>query len=79
MHKILLSVRSPIKSSQEFLTMIFEEVRRKWEASEKKRIEEREAKRREADKEKELDAGSSCVRGTKLRKEVWIRPEGGRR
>jgi hypothetical protein len=55
--------------------LLFEEVRKKWEASEKKRIDEREAKRREADKEKEEDE----FRGTKLRKEIWIRPEGGRR
>ena len=69
---------SPIPSSRECLTLIFEEVRRKWEATEKKRMEEREAKcSRESDKEKELEG--STVRGTKLRKEIWIRPEGGRR
>lgn len=67
--------RSPIPSSGETLTLLFEDVRKKWETSEKRRMEEREAKRREADKEKEEDE----LKGTKLRKEIWIRPDGGRR
>ena len=57
------------------LTLLFDDISKKWESSEKKRLEEREAKRREANQEKEDDE----FKGTKLRKEIWIRPEGGRR
>jgi hypothetical protein len=62
-------------SSAGTLTLLFEDVAKKWESSERKRLEERESKRCKADKEKEEDE----LKGAKLRKEIWIRPEGGRR
>ena len=65
----------PVPSSVDTLTLLFDDISKKWESSEKKRLEEREAKRREANKEKEDDE----FKGTKLRKEIWIRPDGGRR
>lgn len=71
-----LQTKSPVPSSQGSLTVIFEEVGRKWEASEKKRIEEKELRQKEAEMEKE---GERLIKGTRLRKEVWVRPQGGRR
>merc|ERR1719510_1079976 len=71
-----LSCKSSVRSSQESLTVIFEDVAKKWESAEKKRLEDKEERRREAEREKEENR---LIKGTRLRKEIWIRPEGGGR
>lgn len=72
-----LQSKNPFSSSHEGLTVIFEEVKKKWEAGERRRLEEKEQRRRVIEREKE---GSRLTRGTRLRKEIWIRPDGdGRR
>ena len=63
-----LSTKSPVASSKECLTVMFEEVSKKWEAAEQRRIEEKEQRRKEAQK----------VTGTQLRREIWLRPDGRR-
>ncbi|XP_059096811.1 telomerase-binding protein EST1A-like isoform X1 [Tigriopus californicus] len=71
-----LMAKNPFQSSQESLTVMFEDIKRKWEANDRKRLEDKEARRRAAQKEVE---GNQLIKGTHLRKEIWIRPEGGRR
>ncbi len=71
-----LQSKNPFPSSHEGLTVIFEEVKKKWDSNERRRMEEREQRRRAAEREKE---GSQLTRGTRLRKEIWIRPDGGGR
>merc|ERR1719158_717895 len=73
-HVRCLSSRNPFQSSKEGLVTIFEEMKRRWEIGEKKRVEER----KEGERERE---GKRIVRGSKVRKEIWERPgeEGGRR
>ena len=48
----------------------------RWDHGEKRRLEEIEAKRREKEREKE---SSRIVRGTRVRREIWVKSEGGRR
>jgi len=73
-HVRCLSSRNPFQSSKEGLVTIFEEMKRRWEIGEKKRVEER----KEGERERE---GKRIVRGSKVRKEIWERPgeDGGRR
>lgn len=71
-----LMSKNPFQSSRESLTVIFEDIKRKWEANDRKRLEDKESRRRAAQKELE---GNQLIKGTHLRKEIWIRPEGGRR
>ena len=73
-HVRCLSSRNPFQSSKEGLVTIFEEMKRRWELGEKKRVEER----KEGERERE---GKRIVRGSKVRKEIWERPgeDGGRR
>ncbi len=71
-----LQSRNPFPSSHEGLTVIFEEVKKKWEANEKRRLEEKEHRRRAAERETE---GNTFTRGTHLRREIWMRPDGGGR
>ena len=55
-----LASRNAIQSSKEGLVSIFEEMKRRWEMTEKKKVEER----REGEKERE---GRRIVRGSKVR------------
>ncbi len=71
-----LMSKNPFPSSHDGLTVIFEEVKKKWELSEKRRLEEKERRRRVIEREKE---GTRLTKGTRLRKEIWIRPDGGGR
>lgn len=72
-----LMSKNPFTSSQESLTVIFDEINRKWEAGERKRVEER---RLASNLEKEgAHEKDRLAKGTRLRKEIWIRPEGGGR
>ncbi len=75
-HMRCLQTKMPVASSKQKLIEIFEDVRRKWDMSERKRLEERELKRKEADSERDR---MHLIKGTRLRKEVWVRPSGGRR
>ena len=63
-HARCLSSRNAFQSSKEGLVSIFEEMKRRWEVTERKRVEER----REGEKERE---GRRIVRGSKVRKEIW--------
>jgi len=70
-----LTTKSPLNSSKESLTVIFEEVSKKWENMEQRRLEERDAKRKE-------ESSRHTVKGHgpgRLRNEIWVRPEGGGR
>lgn len=75
-HIRCLSSKNPFQSSKEGLVSIFEEMKRRWELTQKNREEER----RESERERERE-GRRIVRGSKVRREVWERPgsEGGRR
>ena len=59
-----LSCKSSVRSSQESLTVIFEDIAKKWELSERKRLDEKENRKREAEKEKE---SAQLIKGTRLR------------
>ena len=59
-HVRCLASRNAFQSSKEGLVSIFEEMKRRWEMTEKKRVEER----REGEKERE---GRRIVRGSKVR------------
>ena len=63
-HARCLSSRNAFQSSKEGLVSIFEEMKRRWEVTERKRVEER----REGERERE---GRRIVRGSKVRKEIW--------
>ncbi|XP_044755444.1 telomerase-binding protein EST1A [Coccinella septempunctata] len=67
---------NPIYSSREKLTSLFYENSKKYEQGEKKRREERQERARQYMKEKESDHNS---KPKSLRKETWIRPDGGQR
>ena len=71
-----LQSKNPFPASQESLTVTLDEIKKKWEAGEKKRLEEKEMRRKAMEREKE---GKTSVRGTRLRKEIWVRPGGGKR
>ena len=59
-----LSCKSSVRSSQESLTVIFEDIAKKWEITEKRRLEDIEERKREADREKE---SARLIKGTRLR------------
>jgi hypothetical protein len=61
--------RNPIPASKEGLNLIFEEMKRRWEASEKQKL----------DLKAEAERGSRLIRGSRVRREVWIRGTGARR
>ncbi|XP_015432554.1 PREDICTED: telomerase-binding protein EST1A-like [Dufourea novaeangliae] len=69
-----LMASNPFHSARESLIALFDENRKKYESTERKRKEEREWKERARMKEKE---GANSVGGG-LRREIWIHP-GGRR
>ncbi|XP_078044593.1 uncharacterized protein LOC144474030 isoform X1 [Augochlora pura] len=69
-----LMASNPFQSARESLIGLFDENRKKYESTERKRKEEREWKERARMKEKE---GANNVGGG-LRREIWIHP-GGRR
>ncbi|XP_029049642.1 telomerase-binding protein EST1A-like isoform X2 [Osmia bicornis bicornis] len=69
-----LMASNPLHSARESLIALFDENRRKYESTERKRKEEREWKERARMKEKE---GANNIGGG-LRREIWIHP-GGRR
>ena len=48
-----LTTKNPLNSAKEALTLMFEEVSKKWESAEQRRLEEKETKRREAERAKE--------------------------
>jgi len=56
------------------MMLVFSEYAKKWDVKEKEKMRERDEKQR-------LQKSSThrVVRGTKYRKEIWIKPEGGRR
>lgn len=56
------------------MMLIFSECAKKWDIKEKEKTKERE------EKQKLLKSNPHrVIRGTKYRKEIWIKPEGGRR
>jgi hypothetical protein len=61
--------RNPIPASKEGLNIIFEEMKRRWEAGEKQKL----------DLKAEAERGSRLIRGSRVRREIWIRGEGARR
>ncbi|KAK1133651.1 hypothetical protein K0M31_011444 [Melipona bicolor] len=69
-----LMASNPFMSARESLIALFDENRKKYESTERKRKEEREWKERARMKEKE---GANSIGGG-LRREIWIHP-GGRR
>ena len=75
-HMRCLQTKSPVETSRQSLVEIFEDIRKKWDVNEKKRMEERAQRKKEADSEKDR---MHLIKGTRLRKEVWIKPDGGRR
>ena len=75
-HMRCLQTKTPVKSSRQSLIEIFEDIRKRWDISEKKRLEERAQRKKEADSERDR---MHLIKGTRLRKEIWIRPDGGRR
>lgn len=75
-HMRCLQTKSPVESSRQSLIEIFEDIRKRWEASEKKRMDERAQRKKEADSERDR---MHLIKGTRLRKEIWIKPDGGRR
>ena len=64
-----LMSRNPIPASKEGLNLIFEEMKRRWDASEKVKL----------DLKAEAERGSRLIRGSRVRREIWIRGEGARR
>ncbi|XP_393289.4 telomerase-binding protein EST1A isoform X2 [Apis mellifera] len=69
-----LMASNPFHSARESLIALFDENRKKYESTERKRKEEREWKERARMKEKE---GANSIGGG-LRREIWVHP-GGRR
>ncbi|KAF5269666.1 hypothetical protein FQA39_LY08589 [Lamprigera yunnana] len=67
---------NPVQSARECLISLFDENTRKYEQGERKRREERAEKQRQHMKEKESE--TVALPGS-LRREIWIRPDGGRR
>ncbi|KAK4875117.1 hypothetical protein RN001_011539 [Aquatica leii] len=67
---------NPVPSAKEYLASLFDENARKYEQGERKRREERAEKQRQHMKEKESETVG--LPGS-LRREIWIRPDGGRR
>ncbi|KAK5644530.1 hypothetical protein RI129_005830 [Pyrocoelia pectoralis] len=67
---------NPVSSAREYLNSLFDENARKYEQGERKRREERAEKARQHMKEKESETVG--LPGS-LRREIWIRPDGGRR
>lgn len=59
-----LSCKSSVRSSQESLTVIFEDIAKKWELTEKRRLEDKEERKKEAEREKE---SAQLIKGTRLR------------
>ncbi|XP_017770656.1 PREDICTED: telomerase-binding protein EST1A isoform X2 [Nicrophorus vespilloides] len=68
---------NPVQSARESLISLFDENRKKYEHGERKRREERQERARQHMKEKESQEPAG--RAGSLRKETWIRPDGGRR
>ncbi|XP_058800313.1 telomerase-binding protein EST1A-like isoform X2 [Phymastichus coffea] len=69
-----LMASNPFPSARESLITMFDENRKKYESTERKRKEERELKERARMKEKE---GANLIGGS-LRREIWIHPDGKR-
>ncbi|XP_044015276.1 uncharacterized protein LOC122857262 isoform X2 [Aphidius gifuensis] len=69
-----LMASNPFHSARESLIALFDENRKKYESTERKRKEEREWKERARMKEKE---GANNISGG-LRREIWIHPDGKR-
>lgn len=59
-------------ASREALTVIFDEMKRRWELSEKQKVD------RGLEEERAL-GGSCLIKGSRVRREIWIRAEDGRR
>lgn len=75
-HMRCLQTKTPVETSRQSLVEIFEDIRRRWDVSEKKRLEDRAQRKKEADSERDR---MHLIKGTRLRKEIWVRPDGGRR
>ncbi|KAJ8680347.1 hypothetical protein QAD02_016134, partial [Eretmocerus hayati] len=69
-----LMASNPFPSARESLITMFDENRKKYESTERKRREERELRERARMKEKE----GSSLNGGGLRREIWIHPGGKR-
>ena len=68
-----LMSRNPFTpSSKEGLSVIFDEMKRRWELGEKQKLDK---KVEESDKTN----GSLLIKGSRVRREIWIRGEAGRR
>lgn len=66
---------NPVMSAKESLISLFDEIRKKYEQGQRKRREDRLERARQNMKEKESESTSQGS----LRRETWIRPDGGRR
>ncbi|XP_022172411.1 telomerase-binding protein EST1A-like isoform X2 [Myzus persicae] len=73
-----LMASNPFQSAKDSLLSLFEEYRRKYEMTDRKRLEDRERREREKAKEKESSM-SSKEKYSKRRKEIWIHPDGSKR
>jgi len=67
-----LQSRSPFPSSHDALTVIFEEIRKKWDANEVARGQDRRLQQQPSQQQHQQQQ-------QRLRREIWIRAEGGRR
>jgi len=68
-----LKSRNPfLPVSKEGLNVIFDEMKRRWEANEKQKLDKKQ--------EEEKAQNSAClIKGSRIRREIWIRSEDGRR
>ncbi|XP_050536614.1 telomerase-binding protein EST1A-like isoform X2 [Daktulosphaira vitifoliae] len=73
-----LMASNPFQSAKDSLLSLFEEYRRKYEMTDRKRQEDREKRERDKAKEKESSM-SAKEKYSKRRKEIWIHPDGGKR
>ncbi|XP_040571639.1 telomerase-binding protein EST1A [Lepeophtheirus salmonis] len=76
-HMRCLQCKNAFRTDQQSLTVIFEEFKKNWEANERKKIIDKERKLRNSEREKE--GSHNLIKGTRLRNEIWIKSEGGRR
>lgn len=67
-----LTSNNPIPASKEGLGVLFYEMKRRWEANEKQKLDKK------AEEERLLE-DSYLIKGSRIRREIWIRDEDGKR
>ena len=67
-----LTSNNPIPASKEGLGVLFYEMKRRWEANEKQKLDKK------AEEERLLE-DSYLIKGSRVRREIWIRNEDGKR